>query len=225
VENPLQFAIRSEGAVPSVPRVAVVVLALPPAGRGHAMSPGLSPSPDAQQGVFAAALQEALATDLPVKVVTQAPLAEAARRLAAARDVLLLQEGPAPGAVAAPGEAIARGVGACPEAAGWLLLQTDLPLVRSATLLALARALRQHPVVFAQHRGRPARPVGFSAELYSDLIGLHGADSPQRLLARYPAHGVEVDDPGVILQVNPGHDPASARRLRHASPEDSASLR
>ncbi|UUX94590.1 NTP transferase domain-containing protein [Aquabacterium sp. J223] len=96
-----------------------------------------------------------------------------------------------------------------------MLWQADMPLVRASTLLAVARALSHHPVAFAQYRGRRARPVGFSAELYSDLARLQGRDGAQRLEARYPAHGVEVDDPGVLLQVSTADDLALAQRLRH----------
>jgi molybdenum cofactor cytidylyltransferase len=66
------------------------------------------------------------------------------------------------------GFSIAAGVGERSGAPGWLVLPGDMPLVQPSTLLAVATALEQYPVVYAQYRGRRGHPVGFAAELYSD---------------------------------------------------------
>jgi molybdenum cofactor cytidylyltransferase len=55
--------------------------------------------------------------------------------------------------------------------------------------------------------------VGFGTELYSELVRLSGDEGARRLVARYPAHGVEVDDPGVLLDVD---TVADLERVRHA---------
>ena len=62
-----------------------------------------------------------------------------------------------------------------PMRAGWLVLPGDMPLVQPATLLAVARALDHHAVAYAQHRGRRGHPVGFAAELYSELADARAA--------------------------------------------------
>ena len=100
------------------------------------------------------------------------------------------------------GYSIATGVIARPDAAGWLILPGDMPMIQPATLLAVARELSQHTVVYAQHRGQRGHPVGFAAELYSELAVLEGDEGARRLVARYPAHGVEVDDPGVLIDID-----------------------
>ena len=70
-------------------------------------------------------------------------------------------------------------------------------------------------MVFAQHRGRRGHPVGFSAELYSELVRLSGDDGARRVMARYPAHGEELDDPGVLLDIDTAADLDALRaRLR-----------
>ena len=89
---------------------------------------------------------------------------------------------------------------------GWIVLPGDMPLVRPSTLQAVARELEQHPVAYAQHRGRRGHPVGFAAELYSELATLTGDEGARRLVARYPAFGLEVDDPGVLLDVDTEDD-------------------
>jgi len=104
------------------------------------------------------------------------------------------------------GHSIAVGVSARPQATGWLVLPADMPLVRPTTLQAVARQLAQHPVVYAQFKGRRGHPVGFSAELYSELVTLDGDEGARRLVARYPAHGLELNDPGVLLDVDTQDD-------------------
>jgi molybdenum cofactor cytidylyltransferase len=79
-------------------------------------------------------------------------------------------------------------------------------------LLAVARSLDQHPVAYAQHRGRRGHPVGFAAELYSELTGLSGDEGARRIIARYPAFAVEIDDPGVLVDIDTEDDLDALRR-------------
>ncbi|MBP5988731.1 MAG: nucleotidyltransferase family protein [Piscinibacter sp.] len=162
--------------------------------------------------VFATTLRHAVATQLPVVVVTTQAFADVARRSVAARDVIVLPEVGTPGQEAlGMGYSISSGVSAIPDAGGWLILPGDMPMVRSDTMLEVARELADHAVVFAQHKGVRGHPVGFSAELYSELVTLRGDEGARRLVARYPAIGVEVDDPGVLIDVDTEADLESVR--------------
>ena len=162
--------------------------------------------------VFATTLRHAVATQLPVVVVTTQAFADVARRSVAARDVIVLPEVDTPGQEAlGMGYSISSGVSAIPDAGGWLILPGDMPMVRSDTMLEVARELADHAVVFAQHKGVRGHPVGFSAELYSELVTLRGDEGARRLVARYPAIGVEVDDPGVLIDVDTEADLESVR--------------
>ena len=162
--------------------------------------------------VFATTLRHAVATQLPVVVVTTQVFADVARRSVAARDVIVLPEVGTPGQEAlGMGYSISSGVSAIPDAGGWLILPGDMPMVRSDTMLEVARELADHAVVFAQHKGVRGHPVGFSAELYSELVTLRGDEGARRLVARYPAIGVEVDDPGVLIAVDTEADLESVR--------------
>ncbi len=156
--------------------------------------------------VLGSTVQHALASGLPVVVVTTAALAAAAARPGAIRDVIIVPE--TPGAYGM-GHSIAAGVAACSDAPGWLLLPGDMPLVQPATLRAVAAALDDHAVAYAQYRGQRGHPVGFAAELYSELIRLTGDQGARRIVARYPAVGVEVDDPGVLVDVDTQADLAA----------------
>ncbi len=110
------------------------------------------------------------------------------------------------------GYSIGAGVSARPEAGGWLILPGDMPQVQPLTLQAVARQLAHDAVAYAQYKGRRGHPVGFSPELYSELIGLRGDEGARRLVARYPAVGVEVDDPGVLVDLDTLADLDTLRR-------------
>lgn len=193
------------------PAPVVVVLA---AGRGsrykgprHKLAEALGP-----HSVLACTVRHAIASGLPVVVVTTAGLVEEAAHLVARRDLVVLGGGPGGQAAGGMGDSIAAGVAARASAPGWLMLPADMPLVRPETLRRVASALPQHAIAFAQHHGRRGHPVGFSAELFSDLVRLQGEDGARRLLARYPALGVEVDDPGVLIDLDTEQDLASLRQ-------------
>jgi molybdenum cofactor cytidylyltransferase len=199
---------------PHMSEPVVVVLA---AGRGsrfggetHKLAQTLGHS-----SVLATTLATALASRLPTVVVTTAALVPLVQPVVAARDIVLLPPvGSASREPLGMGYSIATGVGARAHASGWLMLPGDMPLVRSQSLHAVARALAHHPVAYAQYRGRRGHPVGFAAELYSELITLTGDEGARRLLARYPAFAVEVDDPGVLVDVDTPDDLVSARDAR-----------
>ena len=190
-------------------RPTVVVLA---AGKGsrfkgsaHKLEQSLGGS-----SVLGRTLRSAVESHLPVVVVTTQALADAATHVVAARDVVIV---PQTLAALGMGHSIAAGIAARADAPGWLLLPGDMPMVRPATLLAVAAALDHHPVAYAQHQGRRGHPVGFSAELYSELMMLSGDEGARRIVARYPAIGVDVDDPGTLLDLDTEADLAAMRAL------------
>ena len=163
--------------------------------------------------VLGTTLRHAIASHLQVVVVTTESLADIARRSVAARDVIVLPEVGTPGQGGLGiGTSISAGVGARPDASAWLILPGDMPQVQPITVQAVARQLGHHPVAYAQYKGRRGHPVGFSAELYSELVALSGDEGARRLIARYPAFGLEVDDPGVLVDVDTLADLDSVRQ-------------
>jgi molybdenum cofactor cytidylyltransferase len=176
------------------------------AGAGHKLSQLLADEDDGHPAaVLSLTLRHAIASRLPVVVVTTAELAPLAHEDVAARDVIVVPAA-APMRGRGMGDSIAAGVAARADAPGWLLLPADMPRVKPGTLVAVARALEQHAVAFAQHQGRRGHPVGFAAELYSELIGLTGDEGARRLVARYPSVPVEVHDPGVLIDIDTAAD-------------------
>ncbi len=188
-------------------------IVVPAAGPGRRFGGPLNKLEHAFDGgtVLGTTLRRAIASQLPVVVVTTAARVPLASALLATRDIVVLDEAEAARGM---GASIAAGVSERSGAPGWIVLPGDMPLVLPSTLLAVGGALEQNAVVYAQHRGRAGQPVAFSAELYSELIQLNGDDSPRRLMLRYPAYGLEVDDAGVLLGVD---TPADLEALRKAA--------
>lgn len=194
-------------------RPSIVVLAAGPGSRfgadGHKLL-----QPLGTDTVLGQTIRHAIETGWPVVVVTTASLAPAAAPWVATRDLVVQSEAEVARGV---GHSIAAGVVAHAGAAGWLVLPADMPLIRPATIQAVGRALEQHPVAFAQYQGRRGHPVGFGAELYSELMALSGDDGARRLVARYPSTAVLVDDPGVLIDVDTEADLAAARAAAGAA--------
>ncbi|MCE4555829.1 nucleotidyltransferase family protein [Roseateles cellulosilyticus] len=194
-------------------RPAIVVLA---AGRGtrfrgavHKLAQPIEGAPGAETvTVLERTLAHAVKTQLPVVVVTTPALATLANRVVAARDVVVLPEVDAQGRPlpVGMGHSIVAGVSATGDAEGWLILPGDMPLVRTDTMLAVAQCLERYPVCYPQYQGLRGHPVGFGTELYSELMALHGDEGARRIVARYAAHPITVDDPGVHVDVDTPQD-------------------
>lgn len=188
-------------------RPTIIVLAAGQGSRFHGANHKLE-QPLANGSVLGTTLRHAIETQLPVVVVTTERLAPAVARQLARRDIVIVSDADAARGM---GHSIAAGVAERPSAAGWLILPGDMPLVRPSTLLTVAAALEDHPVAYAQHNGRRGHPVGFAAELYSELVMLSGDEGARRLIARYPARAAEVDDAGVLVDVDTADDLAAVR--------------
>ena len=68
-------------------------------------------------------------------------------------------------------------------------------------------------MAYAQYRGRRGHPVGFAAELFSELVALSGDEGPRRLVASYPAQAVDVDDRGALIDIDTVQDLAALRAV------------
>ena len=113
------------------------------------------------------------------------------------------------------GDSIAAAVNATADAAGWLILPADLPLVKPATLRLVAQALLDgaraaQPV----YRGQRGHPVGFGADSGTELARLSGPQGAAPVLrALRDASAVlelEVDDAGILTDIDTLADLARA---------------
>lgn len=179
-------------------------------GAGHKLTQRLH-----GDSILSITLGHAMATRLPVFIVTTATLARTVRDASAKSRFVVLPDAGSPDVPeAGMGTSIAAGVRASADASGWLILPADMPLIQTATLLAIAAQLPRHPVVFARYRGQRGHPVGFSAALRAELLGLTGDEGARSILLRHPAHGVEIDDPGVLIDIDTEADLARVRESR-----------
>lgn len=186
-------------------------IVVPAAGKGRRFGGSLHKlmQPFENSTVLGTTLRRAVESQLPVVLVTTSAMLPLARTHLALRDIIVLSDEEAARGM---GASIASGIAERSGAPGWLVLPGDMPLVQPSTLLAVAAALEQHPVVYAQHRGRRGHPVAFAAELYSELIHLNDDDGARRVLLRYPAHGEETQDGGVLMDVDTVSDLENLRK-------------
>ena len=167
--------------------------------------------------VLVRTLRNAIASEMSVVLVISEALIAEARGLVAPEDMVVVDARTQ--TVWGMGDSIAAGVSIHASATGWLVLPADMPLVKPASLRAVADALDLQPIAFAQYRGRRGHPVGFGAELFSELVMLKGDEGARRLLARYPTAAVELDDPGVLFDIDTIDDLAVAQRRIDGSSE------
>jgi molybdenum cofactor cytidylyltransferase len=119
------------------------------------------------------------------------------------------------------GDSIAAAVRATREAGGWLVLPGDLPLVRAESLRAVANALAHSTIVLPHFRGQRGHPVAFAATCRSALMLLQGAQGAAQVVRAYSGSdrllNLELDDPGIVADIDTVQDLANARKSINAA--------
>lgn len=94
-----------------------------------------------------------------------------------------------------------------PDASSWLVALGDMPHVRAATIAALCRALEEGAGIAApMQAGRRGNPVAFSNQYLQSLLALEGDQGARAILQQSVVYGVEVDDPGVLHDIDSPSD-------------------
>ena len=83
-----------------------------------------------------------------------------------------------------------------------LVALADMPWIRHASMAGVLDALQHAPMAAPSHRGRRGHPVGFRADLLPRLALLNADEGARRLLGQPGLRLVEVDDPGVLLDID-----------------------
>lgn len=120
------------------------------------------------------------------------------------------------------GHTIAAAVAATSHASGWLILPGDLPLVRPETLKSVAAALQQNTVVVPTWHGQRGHPVGFSRECGEQLMALVGDSGAAPVVRHFGATLLEVDDPGITLDIDTVQDLERAEDILNSTLPGSA---
>ncbi|HMM75608.1 MAG TPA: nucleotidyltransferase family protein [Gammaproteobacteria bacterium] len=151
--------------------------------------------------------------ELPLaqRVLVVAPGDETAAALARSAEAsLAVNRDPAQGL----GASIACGVRALsPDVDGVLIVLGDMPRVRPASIAVLLERLEtlcDGAVVAPLHRGRRGHPVLFGAAHLPALAALTGDEGARAVLAGAQLTSVDVDDPGVLLDIDTPADLAAA---------------
>ena len=108
------------------------------------------------------------------------------------------------------GDSIAAAVSKTPDAAGWLVLPADLPLIQPATLLQVAEALGANDVVLPcfvkdgahEEAAQRGHPVGFGAVCRQDLLNLSGNKGAAGVIVSYTAIKIIVNDVGSVTDID-----------------------
>jgi molybdenum cofactor cytidylyltransferase len=105
------------------------------------------------------------------------------------------------------GASIACGVGVHPQARGWIIALADMPAIRPATIAAVRGAIERGAHSAAPYfQGRRGHPVGFGAVCGPALAGLSGDAGARTVLERFPPMRIDVDDPGILVDVDLASD-------------------
>ena len=104
------------------------------------------------------------------------------------------------------GHSLAQGAARQADARGWLVVLGDMPYVRNDTFRRLASALREDRLVVPVFQGQRGHPRGIGAAYLDALLALDGDQGAQALFASNPLIEVEVDDPGVLQDVDRPQD-------------------
>lgn len=115
------------------------------------------------------------------------------------------------------GDSIAAAVSNTADAAGWLILPADLPLIQPGTLVQVAQALQSltggQAVLHPCYQGQCGHPVGFSAVCRQDLLNLSGNKGAAGVIAAYSAMKLAVNDVGAVTDIDTVDDLTRAELL------------
>lgn len=106
-------------------------------------------------------------------------------------------------AVRGMGASLAAGVEASGEAESWIVALADMPRIDIATIETVARTLDDGAALVAPfYRGQRGHPVGFGLVHRDALRALDGDAGARALLATQPVTRLDVDDPGILRDVD-----------------------
>ncbi|MER5116763.1 nucleotidyltransferase family protein [Serratia marcescens] len=173
-------------------------------GQGNKLNAGFADAAGERRSLFEHTLCQALASGLPVQVVTRPDNLPVLAACAANQVPATLL------ASAGLGDSIAAGVAATPHWQGWLIHLADMPFVGADVFRQVADALWQHPIVRPCYAQQPGHPVGFSARLRKPLCQLRGDNGARELLQGAAVHLLPLEHPGVVRDIDlPSQLPAS----------------
>lgn len=112
-------------------------------------------------------------------------------------------------AVRGMGCSLAHAIGMRRNAGGWIVALADMPALKPATILSVAKAIEGGAVLAAPaYKGARGHPVGIGSRFRDDLLKLHGDAGARDIVVAHRNEIVliECDDPGVLLDIDRPED-------------------
>lgn len=100
------------------------------------------------------------------------------------------------------GDSIAAGVAACPQPGGWLIVLGDMPFILPLSIERVIAGMAADTISVPVHEGEYGHPVAFAGSFGPALMALSGDRGARPLFASARVVEVEVDDPGVLWDVD-----------------------
>jgi len=104
------------------------------------------------------------------------------------------------------GHSLAQAIAQYPAGRGWLVALGDMPYIRSETICGIAAAIRQERLVVPRHAGQRGHPRGIGSRYRSQVMALDGERGAQGLFTAGAVTEVEVDDVGVLQDIDRPED-------------------
>jgi molybdenum cofactor cytidylyltransferase len=89
--------------------------------------------------------------------------------------------------------------------AGMVIALADMPFIKTETIKAVADQITRGALItMPSYTGQRGHPVGFSAELNSELSSLSGDEGARSIIRKYTdqVHTFECNDPGVLQDID-----------------------
>ena len=103
------------------------------------------------------------------------------------------------------GDSIAEAVGATGPTDGWLVVLGDMPFVQATSIERVIGGLQEEGISVPVYGGQYGHPVGFGRAHGAGLLALSGDRGARSLFVGAPVSVVQVDDPGVLWDVDLPH--------------------
>ncbi len=103
------------------------------------------------------------------------------------------------------GASLAHGVAQRRSADGWLIALADMPLIKPATIAAVAREIEAGAALIAPtYKGERGHPVGLSKRFGAQLAALGNDAGARDIIAAHQdvMKFIECDDPGVLHDID-----------------------
>lgn len=100
-------------------------------------------------------------------------------------------------------ESLKQGIAHCSNCDGWIIALADMPFIRPDTIYKIRSSLeKSSSIVRPRYKGASGHPVGIPYRYYSDIMKLQGDVGARDLIKRYGAVEIDVDDPGIVQDID-----------------------